>query len=121
MIPYPILGIDIDGTITENPVFFQVLTNNWPGIVVIITYRDNLNSIIEFLNDNFIKYDKIIISQFDKSKAITENDIDVYFDDQDEMIKNIDSKVTVLKIRNEGNFDYNNKKWLYSKDTGKLL
>lgn len=121
-IPYPTLGIDLDGTITENPLFFQVLSNNWPGNVVIITYRDDYNKAVKDLNGYFIKYDKLILSKnMDKSEIIATENINVYFDDQDEMTMEIPKSTTVLKIRNGGNFDFDDKKWLYSNNTGKRI
>ena len=30
-IPIPTLGVDLDGTIDEAPIFFTLLCNRWPG------------------------------------------------------------------------------------------
>ena len=44
-----------------------------------------------------------------------------YVDDQDEILQHIPEGVTVLKIRNGGNYDYEDRKWLHSEQTGKLV
>jgi hypothetical protein len=41
-----------------------------------------------------------------------ELNIDVYFDDQDECVVGVDEKTAVFKIRNGGNFDFGEQKWL---------
>jgi uncharacterized HAD superfamily protein len=116
----PHLGIDIDGTITENPDFFRILSNSWPGEVTILTFRNNVEETIEFLRELSIYYDELhFCKSMDKSGDIKSLGIDVYIDDQDECIYKIPDQVTVLKIRNGGNFKSG--KWLYSEDTGKLV
>jgi hypothetical protein len=37
--PQPSIGIDIDGCIDEAPIFFRILSHNWPGDVFIISFR----------------------------------------------------------------------------------
>lgn len=114
------LGLDIDGTITEWPNFFKQLSRMWPGKVSIISYRSNLEETKELLKSLDIYYDEVIlVGSLDKSSKIVELGVDVYIDDQDECMMNIPSSVTVLKIRNGGNFD--NGKWLYSDYTGKSI
>lgn len=114
------LGLDIDGTIDENPRFFELLSHSWPGEVVIITYRDGEEDTKKDLAEHNIYYDKLImVDDLDKAKVLVENNIDVYIDDQDECVQNAPGNITILKIRNDGNFE--NKKWLYSAKTGKQL
>jgi uncharacterized HAD superfamily protein len=121
-IPYPTLGIDLDGTITDSRLFFHVLSHKWPGRVIVVTYRDDMEATVEDLAKLYIRYDEVVLaSDVDKSAIIKEYGIDVYIDDQDEMLQNIPEEVTVLKMRNGGNFDYDDKKWLYSDKTGKEL
>jgi hypothetical protein len=43
------------------------------------------------------------------------------FDDMDEVITHIPEDVMVFKVRNGGNFCSDSGKWLYSKNTGKLI
>lgn len=119
--PQPSIGIDLDGTIDESPVFFRILTSSWPGKIYIITYRDNLESIEDDLARFHIKYNEIImVNSFEqKSREIDRLGISVFFDDMDEVLQHIAPNVTVMKIRNEGNFDYEEKRWLYSPHTGR--
>lgn len=114
----PTLGLDIDGTIDENPRFFSLLSKTWPGAVIVITFRADKDKVEDDLLQYAINYDLLIlVDKIDgKADAIKRAGVDVYIDDQDECLLNIPDSVTVMKIRNGGNF--NNSKWLYSKDTG---
>ncbi len=119
----PILGIDIDGTITDAVMFFRLLTKVWPGKVYIITMRpddDKTKNDLAFLD---IRFDDIIsVNSFaEKAKVIAELGVTVFFDDQDETITPIPEGVTVFKIRNGGNYDFNSSKWLFSKHTGRMV
>ena len=122
-VPNPSIGIDFDGTIDESPVFFSLLSNLWPGHVYIITYRNDLLGIANDLAKYNIKYTDIItVNSFpQKAQEIDRLGISVFFDDMDEVLKHVKSNVTVLKIRNEGNFDYDEKRWVYSEDTGRMI
>ncbi|MEO2013192.1 MAG: hypothetical protein ABGZ53_02360, partial [Fuerstiella sp.] len=53
-------------------------------------------------------YDELILVSTFKEKAVViqANGIRTYFDDQDEILKDIAPEVDVFKIRNGGNFDY---------------
>ena len=114
------LGLDIDGTITEQPEFFRNFSKSWPGRVSIISYRSDESKAIELLRELDIYYDDIyLVKSLDKSDMIIKLGVNVYVDDQDECILNIPENVTVLKVRNGGNFQ--NKKWIYSDQTGRLL
>jgi hypothetical protein len=122
-IPHPSLGIDLDGCVDEAPIFFSILTNRWPGKVFVITFRDDKDKAEEVLKRYNIRYDEVVlVNTFDqKAEVIAEKGILVYFDDQPEMLKNIPGTVGVMLVRNEGNYDYDEKKWTLSKDTGRLI
>lgn len=122
-IPSPSIGIDLDGTIDEAPIFFNILTHQWPGNVYIITYRNDMNKAIARLKEFDIKYDQVILVRSFKEKAevISQLGVLVYFDDQDEMLSDIAPQVNVFKFRNGGNFDYDTKQWLYSAETGRQI
>jgi uncharacterized HAD superfamily protein len=115
------LGIDLDGTIDENPLFFAALTQCWSGKVFIITYREDAAKAIADLGKHGIRYDDVVLvnSFAEKAEVIARLSIDVYIDDQDEVLMHIPASVTVLKIRNGGNYDSAARKWLYSKKTGR--
>lgn len=122
-IPNPVVGIDLDGTIDENPLFFQIFTHSWPGKIIIVTMRDDREKAEADLKANYIRYDEVVLVDKPEQKAfvIRLHSISVYFDDQDEMLVGIDPEVLVLKVRNGGNFDYEDKKWFYSNETGKNI
>ena len=122
-IPHPSLGIDLDGCVDEAPIFFHLLTKNWPGKVFVITYRDDKEKAEEVLKKYHIRWDELIlVRSFDeKAVVIAEQGISTYFDDQPEMLKNITPNVNVLLVRNGGNFDFDSKKWLLSEKTGCLV
>lgn len=120
---YPSMGLDLDGCVDEAPIFFNLLTNSWKGKVFIITYRNNMEKAEEVLKEHNIRWDEIIlVNSFDeKAKVIANKGILVYFDDQPEMLKNIPPTVNVMLVRNGGNYNFENKKWLFSEKTGCLI
>ena len=122
-IPMPTLGIDLDGTITDAPDFFTMLCNRWPGGIIIVTYRQDVESAKRDLDTYAIRYDEIVLvkSLEDKARVIEERGIAIYFDDQDECLKDIPDTVSVFKIRNGGNFHEETRRWLYSEETGQLV
>ena len=52
---------------------------------------------------------------------INERGILVYFDDQPEMLTNVTALTGVMLVRNEGNYDFDDKKWIFSERTCRLL
>lgn len=120
--PYPSIGIDLDGTIDECPLFFQLLSYNWKGNVYIITMRTDIEKTKKDLAKHKIAYTEIIlVKSFDeKAKVIVDYGILIYFDDQPEMLKNIPADRNVFLVRNGGNFDFDDKKWMLSNDTERL-
>ena len=64
----------------------------------------------------------VLVGSFaDKAKVIAKKGISVYFDDQDEILLHVPEGVTVLKIRNGGNYDFEERKWLFSEETGRMV
>lgn len=122
-LPYPSIGLDLDGTIDECPTFFGWLASNWPGKVFIITYRSDRSKAEADLAKHQIRYDELILvkSFGEKAEVIVQQGISFYFDDQDEMMIDIPENRTVFKIRNGGNFCYETKRWLYSEQTGRTV
>lgn len=114
----PVLGIDLDGTIDEAPEFYKILSKVWPGIVVIITCRSDKEKAHRDAKSFGVHYDRLETVRLleDKAALIREIGVNVYIDDQDECLSNIPADVTVLKMRNPGNFDSGY--WLYSDRTG---
>lgn len=121
--PKPTLGIDLDGCVDEAPGFFHILTTVWPGDVVVITFRSGREKAIADLEKHRIRFtDVVLVNSFDqKAEIIAERQISYYIDDQPEMLRNISEKTAVMLFRNEGNFDYEDRKWMLSAQTGKLV
>ena len=123
-LPSPInLGLDLDGLLDEATDFFQMLSRIWPGSVVVISYRNDVAKAEADLEQLGIDYDELVlVDSFDaKADVIAEQNIGVYFDDQPEMLKNIPEGVHVMLYRNGGNFDFDEKLWLFSDRTAKLI
>lgn len=123
MCPAPSLGIDLDGCVDESPIFFQLLSRYWPGKVFVLTYRNDRPKTVNDLARYSIRYDKLIlVDSFDsKAKAIEQEGIAIYIDDQPEMLKHVSPLVSVCLFRNDGNFDFQDRRWMLSQETGKLV
>jgi len=121
--PAPSLGIDLDGCVDEHPIFFQTLTRNWPGKVFVVSFRSDRDKALADLAEHNIRCDELIlVDSFDaKADVIVEKGILIFFDDQPEMLRNIPDNRSVMLVRNGGNFDFEEKKWLFSEETGRLV
>ena len=99
--PKPTLGIDLDGCV----------------------FRNDREKAIADLEKHSIKFtDVVLVNSFDaKAEVIAERGISIYIDDQPEMLKNVSANVAVMLFRNEGNFDFDDRKWMLSDQTGKLI
>jgi len=117
------LGLDFDGVIDEAAGFFSVLSAVWPGDVFIITYRDDRAKTLADLDHLGVKFtDVILVNSFEeKAKVIEQLAIDVFIDDQPEVLMHVHEGVKVLMMRNGGNYDAAGKKWLFSATTGRLV
>jgi hypothetical protein len=120
--PHPTLGIDLDGCCDES-CFFNILSHCWPGAVVVITFRNDREKAVADLQRYGIRYtDLVLVDSFEaKSQVIAERGISFYIDDQPEMLKAIPPSVGVLLFRNGGNFDFDDRQWMLSERTGKLI
>ena len=120
------IGVDLDDTINASSgsiAFFSLITNLLEGRakIYIITNRDKREesrkkTIIELKEYN-IYYDELVITG-DKADFILTEGISVYIDDVDEYFQKLPESVTVLKIREPGNFDFDQHKWIYGNSTG---
>lgn len=115
----------MDDCITYCPLFFKAMTNAMQNVaeIHIITNREqtpeNETVITKELNELGIFYHHLAVTS-NKADYILKNGITVFFDDTDEYFLNLPESVTVFKIREPWNFDFENHKWLYNKKTGKL-
>lgn len=106
----------LDGTITEAPKFFAAWTQSWLGRVIIITYRNDREKTIADLEHHQIRYDELVlVDRMDgKAAVIAEHGVTMYVDDQPAMLKNVPAGVSVMLFRNEGNFDFTDRRWMFS-------
>jgi uncharacterized DUF497 family protein len=120
--PQPTLGIDLDGCVDESS-FFQILSHVWPGDVIVVTFRSDKEKAVADLKKHGIRFtDVVLVNSFDaKATVIAERGISYYIDDQPEMLKNVAPNVAVMLFRNEGNFDFEDRRWMFSEKTGKLV
>ena len=117
------LGLDLDGLLDEANGFFRLLTRIWPGNVVVISYRNDVEKAKADLERLGIAYDELVlVNSFDaKADVIAEKHIRVCFDDQPEMLKNIPEGVHVFLYRNGSNYVFEERLWLFSDRTARLI
>jgi hypothetical protein len=122
------VGLDLDGLLDEQPAFFRFLTGalrSQEHFVAVLTYRDpdSRPRTEAFLAELGVVYDELhfAASLADKGRLCRELRLDVYFDDQDECIVPVDEQTAVFKIRNGGNFDFAERKWLSTAKLTRLL
>ena len=106
------IAIDLDNTITASKMsieFFSVLTNLLIAEhrIYIITNREpnTEQDIAEELDCLGIEYSQIVITNR-KAGFISQNNISVYFENEDEYFLELGEETTVFKIREDGNFSF---------------
>lgn len=67
-----------------------------------------------------IRYNKLVLTA-DKAGYILKNGVQFLFEDTDEYYLMLPETITVFKIREPGNFDFAEKKWIGSKMTTKMI
>jgi uncharacterized HAD superfamily protein len=122
------VALDIDGTISEHPGFFAVLSSALRAAghqVLVLTYRDpaRADATRAQLVSWRVEFDELVIAHSLESKGelCDVHGVDLFFDDQDECIVSVPDHVLVCKVRNPGNFDFQSKRWLSTNQLTKLL
>jgi hypothetical protein len=122
------IGLDLDGLLDERPDFFAFLTaalRSAGHFVAVLTYRDpeGRARTEAQLAGWGVSYDELHFARSlaDKGRLCRELAVDIYFDDQDECLKEVGEATTVFKVRNGGNFDFEERKWLSTADLTRLL
>jgi uncharacterized HAD superfamily protein len=122
------VALDIDGTISEHPDFFAVLSSALRASghqIVVLTYRDPARNeeTKRQLASWGIVFDELVITTSLESKGelCEELEVDLFFDDQDECITKVPERVLVCKVRNGGNFDFSRQLWLSTAKLTKLI
>lgn len=120
------IGIDLDNTITYYPEFFAVMTKAMQPFaeIHIITNRDPAPAEEKATRQELLRlgicFDRLVIT-VDKAGYILQAGVTVFFDDTDEYFLALPESVTIFKIREPGNFDFDDHKWLYGPRTGKCV
>ena len=121
------IGIDLDGTITasdQSIAFFRLLTTCLydHAEIHIITHRElgSEAAVSQELHELGIRYHHLAITG-NKADYITGRGINIFFEDTDEYFLELDEAVTVFKIREDGNFSFDDKKWIGSTRTTLLI
>lgn len=122
------VALDIDGTISECPEFFAVLSAGLHAAghqVLVLTYRDpdRAEATKAHLTTWGIKFDQLVIapSLEAKGELCGTLGVDLFFDDQDECIASVPESVLVCKVRNGGNFDFAQQRWLSTSRLTELI
>src|SRR5262249_30291239 len=122
------VALDVDGTISEHPELFALLSASLRAAghaVIVLTYRDpeRIDATKTQLADWRITYDEIVFagSLSGKGELCRQHGVEVFIDDQDECIVGVPENVLVLKVRNGGNFDYDRRRWLSTSKLTRLL
>lgn len=122
------VAFDLDGCITSYPqlisILTQALSSNPDVEIIILTAREpskeSYTQTKVELDEMRIYYHKLIITD-EKQKYIRKNGVKLFLDNQDENFQGLGPGVCCMKIREEGNYDYSNFKWLFSDRTGKMI
>jgi hypothetical protein len=122
------VGLDIDGLLDERPEFFALLSTALRAsghFIAVLTYRDpnRREQTEKQLASWGICFDELHFTRSlsDKGRLCRVLKLDIYFDDQDECIVDVDETTMVFKIRNGGNFDFRVKKWVSTATLTRLL
>src|SRR5262249_13234026 len=122
------IGLDLDGLLDERPDFFAFLTaalRSGGHFVAVLTYRDpDSRSRTEAqLTGWGIVYDQLHFARAleNQGRLCRRLATDADFDDEDECFAGVGVRTTVFKIRNGGNFDFEERKWLSTARLTKLL
>jgi len=112
------IAIDIDHTITaskQSIEFFRILTHLLISEhkIYIITNREpgTEKEIAQELVKLGIEFNFIIITD-KKAEYISREGITIFFENTDEYFLELGEEVAVFKIREEGNFDFDKKRWI---------
>jgi hydroxymethylpyrimidine pyrophosphatase-like HAD family hydrolase len=121
------IAIDLDNTLNSSKTsieFFSTLTHLLIAEhrIYILTDREpnSEQEIADELDYLGIEYSEIVITD-KKAEFIKEQGITIFFENQDEFFLELGESVTVFKIRESGNFDFSEKKWIGNKHTTKML
>ena len=109
------IAIDLDNTINasrDSIEFFEILTHLLIAehrIYILSNREPNTEQqVADELDYLGIEYSQIVITE-KKAEYIKDNNISVYFENEDEYFLELGEEVTVFKIREPGNFSFSDK------------
>jgi hypothetical protein len=119
------ISFDLDGTLNgTDSKFFQVITHLlYPQAnIYILTSREpgTEPEIQNELSELNILYDKIIITD-EKTAHVKKLGITVVFENEDEQFQTLPKEILVLKVREDGNYNYKTGRWIGSKRTVEII
>lgn len=119
-----VIGLDLDNCITAEPEFFRIICYLlYPTYDVhIITNRDKADrdNTINELKELGIQYSHLVLTS-QKDEYVEQNGINILFENEDEYFLEIPESTTVFKVREPGNFDFAEKKWITSRKNSILI
>ena len=122
------VALDIDGTISEHPEFFVMLSSSLRAVghyILVLTYRNPAQDAAtrQQLAAWGIAFDELAVapSLEAKGELCALHGVDLFFDDQDECIVDVPESVVVCKVRNGGNFDFDRRQWVSTERLTRLL
>ena len=122
------ISIDIDGTINSTDTsisFFQIMTHLLhpdPDVsITVLTGREpgTEAEIADELAQMNILYDQIVIT--DNKQDYIKKNISVVFENEDESMKTLGPDILVLKVREEGNYNFQTYKWYGDQNTVEII
>ena len=121
------VGLDIDGTIdaSEQSIrFFKLLTHLMydHAEIHIITNREpgSEATIAHELRELGIQFHHLKITG-NKAGYIRDRNIKIFYENEDEMFQTLGKDILVLKVREEGNYNYKTGRWYGSKKTVEMI
>jgi len=111
-----VIALDIDDTITRHPTFFALLAQavrGSGGRVVIITFRDNREWTIAQLKEWGVDFDvlhtvpvgEIVDPDHWKAEICSQEQVDVFFEDDPFVLKNLSSETIGILVTKPGCHD----------------
>lgn len=108
------IALDIDGTITEAPAFFSLLTRVTYARITVVSFRDDAREARRLLAELAIRYDDLLLindpergnlehgpwEQW-KADAVAQLGVDVFFEDMPEVVNLVRPPTKVLMVCDE--------------------
>ena len=118
---HPVIVITLDDAIDDRPDFFRLLTsvfNIYADIHIVASKRlGSEEAVRSELSSKLISFQSLVLTD-DVAEYVREVNADVLIDNRDENIVKVPPSVLVLKVRDDGNFCFVNRHWMYSSGTG---